>query len=241
MNPIMVIPARLASTRLQRKPLADIHGKPMIRWVWEAAVASGIGPVVVAAGDREICAVIEAAGGTCVLTDPDLPKGSDRIFIALKEIDPDRRHDVVVNMQGDQPTTEPELLTTLLEPLRDPAIDVATLVVPFDKDVEDPNIVKVVMADVRGRRGRCVYFSRLPVPRQGPYYYHLGFYAYRRAALDRYAALPRGALELSEDLEQLRLLEAGCRYDAMVVDAAPLSVDTPADLEEARRIIGLKL
>jgi 3-deoxy-manno-octulosonate cytidylyltransferase (CMP-KDO synthetase) len=237
MNPIIVIPARMASTRLRHKPLADIHGKPMIQHVFERALAADIGPVVVAAGDAEICAVITGLGGTCVLTDPDLPRGSDRIFAALKEIDRERRFDVVINMQGDQPTTAPRLLADVLECLADPAVDVGTLVVPLGQNVDDPNIVKVVLGGLSHRRGRCLYFSRRPVPHNGPYYHHLGYYAYRRAALDTYARLPQGCLELSEDLEQLRLLEAGYRYDAIVVDAAPLSVDTPADLEEARRIL----
>ncbi len=237
MNPVIVIPARLASTRLRNKPLADIHGKPMIQHVFERALAAAIGPVVVAAGDPEICAVIRGIGGTCVLTDPGLPRGSDRIFAALTEIDQNRRFDVVINMQGDQPTTEPQLLSDVVECLSDPLVDVGTLVVPFSRNVEDPNIVKVVLARVSGERGRCQYFSRRPVPLNGPFYYHLGFYAYRREALDAYARLPQSELEVSEDLEQLRLLEAGYRYDAKIVDAPPLSVDTPADLEEARRVL----
>lgn len=245
MNPIVVIPARMASTRLRHKPLADIHGRPMIQHVLERALAADIGPVVVAAGDAEICAAVGAAGGTCVLTDPALPKGSDRIFAALAEIDPDRRHDVVVNMQGDQPTTEPRLLRSLLIPLDDAKVDVATLVVPFTERAEDPNVVKVVLATPAADpaagptagRGRCLYFSRRAVPHRGPYYYHLGFYAYRRTVLDAYASLPQSPLELSEDLEQLRLMEAGYRYDAMIVETSPLSVDTPADLEKAREIL----
>lgn len=237
MNPIIVIPVRMASTRLKHKPLADIHGKPMIQHVFERAVAADIGPVVVAAGDPEICAVITGLGGRCVMTDPSLPRGSDRIFAALMEIDRKRRFDVVINMQGDQPTTAPQLLTDVLECLADPAVDVGTLVVPLGQNIDDPNIVKVVLGRLSERRGRCLYFSRRPVPHKGPYYYHLGFYGYRRTALDAYARLPQSSLELSEDLEQLRLLEAGYRYDATIVDAAPLSVDTPADLEEARRVL----
>ena len=227
----------MASTRLKHKPLADIHGKPMIQHVFERAVAADIGPVVVAAGDAEICAVIRGLGGTCVLTDPGLPRGSDRIFAALEEIDLERRFDVVINMQGDQPTAEPRLITDVLACLADPAVDVGTLAVPLCHNPGDPNIVKVVFAGLSGGRGRCIYFSRQPVPHNGPHYYHLGFYAYRRHALDAYARLPQSALELSEGLEQLRLLEAGYRYDAAIVDAAPLSVDTPADLEEARRVL----
>ncbi|MEE8393278.1 MAG: 3-deoxy-manno-octulosonate cytidylyltransferase [Rhodospirillales bacterium] len=227
----------MAATRLPGKPLADIHGKPMIVHVWERAKAAGIGPVVVAAGDQVICDVIGGLGGTCILTDPAIPKGSDRIHVALKEIDPDGKHDVVVNMQGDQPTIEPRLLKVLLGPLANPDVDVATLVVPFAENVEDPNIVKVVMSDMGDQAGRCLYFSRRAVPHGGPYFYHLGFYAYRRQALDRYAELPRGRLELSEDLEQLRCLEAGLRYDATIVDTAPISVDTAEDLEKARAAI----
>ncbi len=237
MNPIIVIPARMAATRLPGKPLADIHGKPMIVHVWERAKAAGIGPVVVAAGDQVICDVIGGLGGTCILTDPAIPKGSDRIHVALKEIDPEGKHDVVVNMQGDQPTIEPRLLKVLLGPLANPDVDVATLVAPFDENVEDPNIVKVVMSDMGDQAGRCLYFSRRAVPHGGPYFYHLGLYAYRRQALDRYAELPRGRLELSEDLEQLRCLEAGLRYDATIVDTAPISVDTAEDLEKARAAI----
>jgi 3-deoxy-manno-octulosonate cytidylyltransferase (CMP-KDO synthetase) len=236
-NPIIVIPARMASTRLKHKPLADIHGKPMIRHVFERAVAADVGPVVVAAGDAEICAVIRQLGGTCVLTHPSLPRGSDRIFAALEEIDRERRFDVVINMQGDQPTAKPRLLADVLGCLADPAVDVGTLVVPLSHNAGDPNIVKVVLTGLSEGRGRCMYFSRMPVPHNGPHFHHLGFYAYRRHALDAYARLPQSPLELSEGLEQLRLLEAGYRYDAAVVDAAPLSVDTPADLEEARRVL----
>jgi 3-deoxy-manno-octulosonate cytidylyltransferase (CMP-KDO synthetase) len=227
----------MASTRLKHKPLADIHGKPMIQHVFERAVAADIGPVVVAAGDAEICAVIRGLGGPCVLTDPHLPRGSDRIFAALETIDRERRFDVVINMQGDQPTAEPGLLTDVLSCLADPAVDVGTLIVPLLHNPDDPNIVKVVVTGLSGRRGRCMYFSRQPVPHKGPHYHHLGFYAYRRHALDAYARLPQSTLELSESLEQLRLLEAGYRYDATIVDVAPLSVDTPADLEEARRVL----
>jgi len=237
MNPIVVIPARLNSARLQRKVLADIHGKPMLQHVWERAVAAAIGPVVVAAADAEICAVMEAVGARCVLTDPDLPKGSDRVWAGLQEIDPAGAHDIVVNLQGDQPTTEPALLQTVLAPLHDPAVSVATLAVPFEKNAGDGNIVKVVLAERVDRRGRCVYFSRAPVPHGGPFYYHLGIYAYRRSALAAYARSDRTPLELSEGLEQLRLLEGGYRYDAMIVDSAPLSVDTKDDLDEARRVI----
>lgn len=237
MNPIVVIPVRLGSTRLARKPLADILGKPMIQHVWERARAAGVGPVVVAAAEQELVDLIGTLGARCVLTDPALPKGSDRVYAALRALDPEGRHDVVINMQGDQPTTEPELLRRLLAPLEDPAVDVATLVVPFGPDAgdpADPDIVKVVLAAGTAQRARCLYFSRAPVPYGGPYHYHLGFYAYRRAALERFARMPRGALEVGEDLEQLRLLEAGSRYEAVTVDAAPISVDTEQDLERAR-------
>lgn len=237
MNPIIVIPARLASTRLPHKPLADIHGKPMIQHVFERALAADIGPVLVASADPDICHVIHTLGGNCVLTDPSLPRGSDRVHAALEQIDPERRYDVIINMQGDQPTTAPQLLVDVLECLDDPAVDVGTLVVPLAHTVDDPNIVKAVFSRYSDRRGRCLYFSRLPVPRNGPHFCHLGFYAYRRMALDAYARLPQSALELSEDLEQLRLLEAGFRYDAVIVDTVPLSVDTPADLEQARRVL----
>ena len=245
-HPIIVIPARMASTRLPGKPLADIHGAPMIVHVWRRAREAGLGPVVVAAAEREIVAAVEAAGGRAVLTRPDHPSGSDRIHEALGLADPERHHDVVVNMQGDLPTFDPALLAAVLAPLEDPAVDLASLATEITEPSErtNPNVVKAVAAfPPKGEHGkppiaRALYFSRATVPSgEGPLYHHIGLYAYRRAALERFVALPPGRLEQREKLEQLRALEAGMRIDLALVDTLPLGVDTPADLEKARALL----
>ncbi len=240
-SPIVLIPARLGSTRLPNKPLADIAGQPMIVQVWRRAMEAAIGPVHVAAAESEIVAAVMAAGGQAVLTDPDHPSGSDRIFEALGRIDPVGRYDVVVNVQGDLPTLDPLLIRRVLAPLEDPAVDIATLAVTITREEErhDPNVVKAVAAFMPGRDiARALYFSRATVPaNDGPHYHHIGLYAYRRAALSRFVALPPGVLERREKLEQLRALEAGMRIDVALVDTLPLGVDTPADLERARAIL----
>lgn len=240
-NPIVVIPARLAATRLPDKPMADISGAPMIVHVWRRAVASAIGPVLVACGDRQIAAAIEDAGGIAVMTNPDLPSGSDRVFEALREYDPDENFDVVINLQGDLPSIDASAIAAVLDPLENPDVDIATLVAeitdPDERD--DPNVVKAVLGLAPGRTvGRALYFSRATVPTgDGPLYHHIGIYGYRRAALARFVQLPPGVLEQRERLEQLRALENGMRIDAAVVATVPLGVDTPADLERARAII----
>jgi 3-deoxy-manno-octulosonate cytidylyltransferase (CMP-KDO synthetase) len=238
MNPLVVIPARMAATRLPGKPLADIAGRAMILRVLDRALAAGVGPVAVAAGDAEIVQAVEAAGGVAILTDPDLPSGSDRILAALAELDPGRRHDVVINLQGDMPFVEPEVLTAcagLLE--REPACDIAT-VVAAESDVSDrtnPDVVKAIVALGAGARsGRALYFTRSTLHGAGPVLRHIGIYGYRRAALERFNAAPPSPLERREKLEQLRALELGLSIWAAVTDKAPISVDTPADLEAAR-------
>ncbi|CAO3373028.1 3-deoxy-manno-octulosonate cytidylyltransferase (EC 2.7.7.38) [Azospirillum argentinense] len=240
-NPIVVIPARMASTRLPGKPLADIGGAPMIVQVWRRAMEAEIGPVVVACAEPEIAAAVEAAGGTAVLTRPDHPSGSDRIFEAVGLLDPEGKHDAVVNVQGDLPTIEPAVVRAAFAPLSDPQVDIATLVVEITREEErtDPNVVKAILELPPGaRRGRALYFSRATAPwGDGPLFHHIGLYAYRRAALERYVRLPPSALEQRERLEQLRALAFGMRIDAAVVDAVPLGVDTPADLERARAIL----
>lgn len=240
-NPIVIVPARMASTRLPGKPLADIAGAPMIVHVWRRATEADIGPVVVAAAEAEIVAAVEAAGGRAVATRPDHASGSDRIFEALGRIDPDRRHDAVVNVQGDLPTIEPAAVRTSLEPLAAADVDIATIVAAIadPADEANPNVVKAAVAfDGASRIGRALYFSRVAVPSgEGPRYHHIGLYAYRRDALARFVALPPGLLERRERLEQLRALEAGMRIDAALVDTVPLGVDTPADLERARRLL----
>ena len=241
MNPIVVIPARMASSRLPGKPLAEIAGVPMIVRVWRQAVAAGLGPVVVAAGEREIAAAVEAAGGTAVLTPPELPSGTDRVHHAVETLDREAVHDVVINLQGDLPALDPQYIRAVLAPLAPTGADIATLAAEIDDpaDFDNPSVVKpVVIWDTTGRRGRALYFSRARVPHgEGPLFHHVGIYAYRRAALSRFVALPPSPLEQRETLEQLRALEAGMSIAVARVDSVPLSVDTPADLERARAII----
>jgi 3-deoxy-manno-octulosonate cytidylyltransferase (CMP-KDO synthetase) len=238
MNPIVVIPARLAATRLPNKPLADIGGRAMITRVAERAIAASIGPVAVAADSEKILAALEGSGAAGVLTDPDHPSGSDRIFEALGKLDPQRRHDVVVNVQGDFPTLSPAAVAAVLGPLNDPEVDVATLAgeIVHDEERGNPNVVKVVGSPVAPGRLRALYFTRATAPSgEGPLYHHSGIYAYRRAALERFVKLPPSTLEKREKLEQLRALEAGMRIDVTIIDDVPFGVDTPADLERARR------
>lgn len=241
-HPIVLIPARLASTRLPGKPLAMIGDAPMIVQVWRRAMAAGVGPVAVAAAEPEIADAVTAAGGRAVLTDPDLPSGSDRVWQALTRLDPEGAHDVVVNLQGDLPTLDPGLIRAVVATLdADSAIDLATLVAEITDPAErtDPNVVKAVVGLAPGaRHGRALYFSRATVPAgDGPLYHHIGLYAWRRAALARFVTLPPGVLEQRERLEQLRALEAHMRLDAALVDTIPLGVDTPADLARARALL----
>jgi len=241
MNPILLIPARMASTRLPGKPLADIGGVPMIVRVWERAVAADLGPVVVAAAEAEIVAAVERAGGQAVLTDPELPSGSDRIWAALTLADPTSAHDVVVNLQGDLPALDPEQLRTVVACLYKSGADISTLAAPIDNeaDRDNPAVVKAVVAwDARERLGHALYFTRATAPTgEGTLYHHIGLYAYAREALESFVALPPSPLEKREKLEQLRALEAGMSIAVARVDAAPLSVDTPADLEKARKLL----
>ncbi|MGE5547742.1 MAG: 3-deoxy-manno-octulosonate cytidylyltransferase [Solirubrobacterales bacterium] len=241
LNPIVVIPARLHATRLPGKPLADIHGEPMIVHVWRRAVKAGIGPVVVACAEQSIADAVEAHGGTAVLTDPDLPSGSDRVWQALEKVDPEHQFGAVVNVQGDLPTLDPEIVRAVFAPLDNPKVDVSTLVaeITVEEERHNPNVVKAVVGLAPGARvGRALYFSRSTVPwGDGPHYHHIGLYAYTRDALTRFVALPQGVLERREKLEQLRALENGMRIDAALVDTVPLGVDTPADLDRARALI----
>ncbi len=240
-NPVILIPARMASERLPGKPLANLHGDPMIVHVWRRAIEADVGPVIVAAAEAEIVAAIEAAGGRAVLTKASHPSGSDRIFEALEIIDPNGEHDAVINLQGDLPTLDPRLVSAVLTPLEDAAVDIATLVCEISDEAErdNPNVVKpAVSFQGDSKIGRALYFSRARIPSgAGPHYHHIGIYAYRRAALARFVSLPPGLLERREKLEQLRALEAGMRIDAARVDTVPLGVDTPADLERARELL----
>lgn len=242
MNPIVVIPARLASTRLPDKPLADIAGQTMIERVWRQAVKASLGPVVVAAAEPDIVDVITRAGGHAILTDPALPSGSDRVFAALESFDPEAAYDVVVNLQGDLPALDPAAIRAVADVLVSAGTDIATLAAEIDdpSDFENPSVVKPVIAwDENGRTGRALYFTRACAPSgEGALFHHVGIYAFRRAALARFVRLPPSPLEKREKLEQLRALEAGMSIAIARVDAVPLSVDTPADLEKARALLG---
>jgi 3-deoxy-manno-octulosonate cytidylyltransferase (CMP-KDO synthetase) len=243
-SPIVVIPARLAATRLPNKPLADIHGEPMIVHCWRRAVEADLGPVLVAAADAAIAEVVRAAGGTAVMTEPGHPSGSDRIHEALGHHDPDRRHDVVVNLQGDLPTIDPAAVRAALEPLDEAECDIGTLVSAIVEPGErtDPSVVKCIAGFAPGAAvARALCFTRATAPAgDGPLYHHIGLYAYRRPALERFVTLPIGVLERREKLEQLRALEAGMRIDARLVETVPLGVDTEADLERARALLAPK-
>ncbi len=232
MNPVIVIPARMASSRLPGKPLADIGGRPMIALVLEIALRAALGPVLVACSELEVADAVAVHGGTAILTDPELPSGSDRVHAALRSFDPDGQHDVVVNLQGDLPTLPESYVSAVLEPLADPVFDLATLVAPVrpGDEAQASSVVKAVCAFPA-----ALYFSRSVVPwGEGPLWHHVGIYAWRRAALERFVALPPSPLELRENLEQLRALEAGMRIGVTRVLSAPFGVDTPADLENAR-------
>ena len=237
-NPIVLIPARMASTRLPGKPLADIAGRPMIVHVLERAMAAELGPAVVACAEPAVADVIESAGGQAVLTRPDHPSGSDRIFEALQAIDPAGEHDAVVNLQGDLPTLDPVLPARALALLADPAVDIGTLAAEIADPAEcnDPSVVKAVVSHRPGEaHGRALYFTRATAPSgDGLLWHHIGLYAYRREALARFVGLPPSPLERRERLEQLRALEDGMRIEVAFVDTVPLGVDTPAQLERAR-------
>jgi 3-deoxy-manno-octulosonate cytidylyltransferase (CMP-KDO synthetase) len=239
-NPVVLIPARMASIRLPGKPLADICGEPMIVHVWRRAIEADIGPVFVAADDSRVVEAVEAAGGKAVLTRPDHQSGSDRIFEALGAVDPAGAYDIVVNVQGDLPTVERAAVRASLVPLADAAVDIATLATPIRRaeEKDDPNVVKAIGSEVAPGRLKALYFTRARAPwGEGQLLHHIGLYAYRRDALRRFVSTPPSPLERREKLEQLRALEAGMRIDVMVVDAAPLGVDTPEDLERARAML----
>ncbi len=237
--PIILIPARLAANRLPGKPLADICGAPMIVHVWRRATAAALGPVLVATDSEAIAETVRAAGGKAVLTRPDHLSGSDRICEALQNFDPRGDFDPVINLQGDVPTIAPSALAAALAPLADEGVDIATLAAPIScmEERADPNVVKLAGAPLSATRLRALYFSRAAAAGEGPLYHHIGVYAYRRQALERFVALPPSALERREKLEQLRALEAGMRIDVELVEEVAFGVDTPADLERARALL----
>jgi len=238
---LIVIPARLAATRLPDKPMAEIAGEPMIVHVWRRAIEAGCGPVLVATDSEVVRDAVATAGGEAVMTRPDHVSGSDRIYEALQQFDPDRRIDTIVNLQGDLPTLDPNLVRACVAALHEGEADIGTIAAEIVREEErtDPNVVKVVGSPL-GRGGilRALYFTRATAPHgEGPLYHHIGIYAYRRAALERFVGLPPSPLETREKLEQLRALEAGFRIHVGLVDTVPLGVDTPADLARAREIL----
>jgi 3-deoxy-manno-octulosonate cytidylyltransferase (CMP-KDO synthetase) len=237
---VILIPARMAATRLPGKPLVDIGGLPMIVRVLRRAQEAALGPVVVATDSEAIAAAVAKAGGQAVLTRADHASGSDRIFEALTQIDAAGRAEFIVNVQGDLPTLEPAAIAAALSPLSDPAVDIATIAAEIRTPEErsDPNVVKVVGTPIAPRRLRALYFTRAVAPAgEGPLYHHIGLYAFRRAALEKFVKLPPSPLEQREKLEQLRALEAGMRIDVALVDVVPLGVDTAQDLEKARAML----
>lgn len=244
MTVTVMIPARMASTRLPGKPLADICGRSMIEHVWRRAVESGAGDVIVAAAEQEIVDCITKAGGKAVLTSPDLASGSDRIFAAFEHFScatrPESSIEIIINLQGDLPTLDPALITTVAEALKKSGADIATLAAPVNDEAEinNPNVVKAAFAGDESPGGRALYFSRSAIPHGvGKYWHHIGIYAYRYDALAKFIKLQPSTLEKREKLEQLRALEAGMSIYVATVDTVPLGVDTPEDLEKAREII----
>jgi 3-deoxy-manno-octulosonate cytidylyltransferase (CMP-KDO synthetase) len=243
MTNLILIPARMASTRLPGKPLADIAGLPMIVHVARRAAESGLGRVVVATDTESVADAVRAGGFEAAMTRLDHQSGSDRIFEALNALDPQGEVEIVINVQGDLPTIEPATIAAALAPLVDPAADIGTLGVEISREEErtNPNVVKIVGAALSPTRMRALYFTRATAPwGQGPHHHHIGLYAYRRAALERFVGLPPSPLEKREKLEQLRALEAGMRIDVEIVSSVPLGVDTPEDLERAREILSGK-
>ena len=237
---LILIPARMASSRLPGKPLADIGGLPMIVHVMRRAAEAAVGPVMVATDSAEIADAVTAAGGRAVMTRSDHATGSDRIFEALGLADPDGRAGIVVNLQGDFPMLQPSDVRAALRPLADPAVDIGTLAMEITEDAErtDPNVVKVIGTTVAPGHLRALYFTRATAPTgDGPLYHHIGLYAYRRDALTRFVRLPPSPLEARERLEQLRALEAGMRIDVALTDTVIFGVDTPEHLEKARALL----
>lgn len=242
---LILIPARMQATRLPGKPMALIHSEPMIVHVWRQACAAEAGRVVVATDAEEILACVRKAGGEAVMTRADHMSGSDRIYEAVNHIDPEADAEIIVNLQGDLPTLEPHLVTRAIAPLANKGTDISTLAAEISEPEErtNPNVVKVIgtpIGDAAGKPNllRALYFTRATAPGgDGPLYHHIGIYAYKRSALERFVSLKPTPLELREKLEQLRALESGMRIDVAIVDTVPLGVDTPADLERARRLI----
>jgi 3-deoxy-manno-octulosonate cytidylyltransferase (CMP-KDO synthetase) len=242
-DPLIVIPARMAATRLPNKPLADINGKPMIVHVFERAMQAGLGPVLVATDNADIASAIFAIGGKAVMTREDHPSGSDRVHEAVEKADPEGYHDIIVNLQGDFPTIDPRAIALSVPPLSDINVDIATLAAEIhdEEEANAPSVVKVIGTPITAHHLRALYFTRATAPTgPGPLYHHVGLYAYRRKALKRFISLPPSPLETREKLEQLRAIEAGMRIDVMIIDHVPRGIDTPEDLIRVRQILSQK-
>lgn len=240
MKSCIIIPTRLASTRLPRKALEEIGGKSMIHQVMDRAKEANIGPVFVAVADEELYDSVLDAGGVPIMTDPDHPSGSDRIFEAFGKIGSPEQYDVIVNLQGDLPSIDPNSIKRVIDPLLNPAVDIATLanIIKNKKELKSESVVKCIASIAPGDHiGRALYFTRNPAPYgDGPFYHHQGIYAYRREALERFVSMEPGWLEQREKLEQLRALEAGMRIDVVIVDTPAVGVDTKKDLKAVRKL-----
>jgi 3-deoxy-manno-octulosonate cytidylyltransferase (CMP-KDO synthetase) len=240
LKPLIIIPVRLGSTRLPQKPLADIVGKPMIQHVWERAVEADVAPVVVATDHESIADIIYSLGGTVIMTDPDLPSGSDRVNAATQIFDPQKHYNVIINLQGDLPNVSPQTIRAVMKPLENESFAVATLaaVITDQEELTNRNVVKIALSSSSGRGAQALYFSRHSIPfGPGPHYHHIGIYAFRRAVLEQFVAMPPSPLEIQEKLEQLRLLESGVTFGVELVSSIPVSVDTQADLLRARTLL----
>lgn len=243
LNPVILIPARLAATRLPNKPLADIHGQPMIVHVMQRALESGLGRVIVACSEQAVHDAVTSAGGEAVMTEPDLPSGSDRILAALQQVDPQGQHRAVINVQGDLPTLDPALIGLAARLLHNPDVHIGTLgaTITREEEISNPNVVKAVAEidfTAGEKQGRALYFSRTTAPwGDGLLLHHIGLYAYQRDALERFVSSPPSVLERREKLEQLRALALGMRIEIALADTVPLGVDTPADLDRARALL----
>ncbi len=237
---LILIPARMQATRLPGKPMKDIAGEPMIVHVWRRACEADCGPVVVATDDTSIAEAVSNVGGEAILTRSDHPSGSDRICEALNKYDPEKKFNSIINLQGDLPVLDPEVVRQCAALLQNEGVDISTLAAEITDESEktNPNVVKMVGSHIAKNHQRALYFTRATAPfGEGPLYHHIGIYGYKRQSLERFITLPPSPLELREKLEQLRALEAGMRIDVAIVQTHPLGVDTPEDLEKARAIL----
>ncbi|MEE2705324.1 MAG: 3-deoxy-manno-octulosonate cytidylyltransferase [Pseudomonadota bacterium] len=238
---LIVIPARMAATRLPGKPLALINNEPMIVHVWKKACQSEVGPVIVACGDIEIKETIEKYGGKAILTDPDLPSGSDRVWRAAQIYDPEGKFNIIVNVQGDQPTLDPSHISRTVDALRDSGSNMSTLITPINnqREISDPSVIKVAIDFQENNKvATALYFSRNPIPHgEGPVYHHVGIYGFTRPSLKKFVSIKPSELEKREKLEQLRALTNGLSISAYMVEHSPPSVDTPEDLERVKMIL----